>query len=99
MSIKTVNKIVADSSDADQAIARLKAARVTKQVAVIESGGKAALALAEKLNGKRRLTDAQKRIITRGGRGAREISPSTGDESPTSASPSARTRQHQLGPG
>lgn len=67
VSVTTINKIVADSSSADQAIARLKAARITSRWRVIESGGKAALALAERLNGKRRLSDAQKRIITRGG--------------------------------
>lgn len=67
VTITTVNKIIADSTSADQAIARLKAASITTKWRVIEEGGKEAIKVAERLNGKKKLSNAEKKIITKGG--------------------------------
>jgi hypothetical protein len=67
VSSKIVTKIVADSSDADQAIARLKAARIPdKQLNILMKGGDAAVALLEKIAG-RKLTAKELRIAEKGG--------------------------------
>lgn len=62
-----VLKIIADSSNADTAIARLKAARFTpKELNIIAKGGKEAIALLTQIKG-RKLTAKQQRIAQTGG--------------------------------
>lgn len=63
---KVVN-IIANSKNAEQAIARLRVARIpTKQVNVIERGGKAAVATLQRIAG-RKLTNKEFRAVMKGG--------------------------------
>lgn len=64
---RIVTKIVADSKDADQAIRRLNAARITpKKVSILEEGGKHAISVLEAIIG-RKLAPKEQKIAQSGG--------------------------------
>ena len=64
---RVVTRIVADSRNADQAIARLKNLTIDdKKLRILQSGGERAVALLERIKGTR-LTEKQQRIAEKGG--------------------------------
>lgn len=67
---RIVTRIVADSSNADQAVKRLQGARITaKKLQIIESGGKNAISTLQRITG-HKLTAKQQRIVESGGSAA-----------------------------
>lgn len=66
---RIVTKIIADSSNADAAVARLQAVRITpKKLAILETGGAAAVRMLQNIAG-RKLSAKEQRIAQRGGDG------------------------------